>query len=424
MRSAVEHIIRFNRSFQHEPSLKTKLEKMSASPFAFFRGTFHLFARDILVGAFRKWPCLSPAGPIIGDLHTENFGTFRAISREIVYDINDFDETTSGSYEYDLRRLATSLLLASMDNGHSLGASAVAAESCIQGYLHALVRLGKLKTRTDFENLKDRHEVRNVLVTAGERSRVEMMDRIAVESAPGRFVFRSTPNYLSTSEKERGRILAALPEYLNNCLAPEGAHPQRDKFQDAAFRIAGCGSLGRTRYAILLSKGEPEVCLETLRLIEWKDALDSSLDVDKPKSSKNRARDVVSAAAGFQLFPKRYLGYTTLAGQPMQAREIGANDMRFQPKQFSDPDRLQHASRIFGEITARDHLLQTIGKTGPREITQLLHGSAEERWVKRMVAFAVAYSDRTLDDFTEFCSRKDEIAGALYKSGTPATPQC
>jgi uncharacterized protein (DUF2252 family) len=383
---------------------------MSTSPFAFFRGTFHLFARDILAGPFRKRPCLAPSGQIVGDLHTENFGTFRAITREIVYDINDFDETTLGPYEFDLRRLSTSLLLASMDNGHSLGEGAVAAESCIRGYLDALVRLGKLKTRTDFEQLKDRHDVRNVLASAGERSRTEMMEKIAVESAPGRFVFRSSQNYLPATAKERQKIVAALPAYLTTCLAPQGADPQKYTFQDAAFRIAGCGSLGRTRYAVLLGKGQREESFETLRLIEWKDSLNSSLDSDKPTQSKNRARRVTAAAVGFQLFPKRYLGYAELDGRPMQAREIGANDRRFQPKEFSDPERLRHAARIFGEITARDHLLETLGKTGPREIVELLHGAVGERWVKRMVAFAVAYADRTLDDFGEFCSQKDEIA--------------
>ena len=125
MRSACDEILKFNAAFHHQPSLTAKLKALGSSPFGFFRGTFHLFARDLREGPFRKWPCLETAGQIVGDLHTENFGTFRAITNEIVYDINDFDETTQGPYEFDVRRLATSLVLSSLVNDRGLGLGAV-----------------------------------------------------------------------------------------------------------------------------------------------------------------------------------------------------------------------------------------------------------------------------------------------------------
>src|SRR5258708_7085659 len=113
MRSAVDRILLYNRAFSTR-RLSTKLAKMAATPFSFFRATFHLFAFDVLQGPFRWLPHLDASGPIVGDLHTENFGSLRAINGQIVYDINDFDETTNGYYEFDLRRLTTSLILASL----------------------------------------------------------------------------------------------------------------------------------------------------------------------------------------------------------------------------------------------------------------------------------------------------------------------
>ena len=409
MRSAVNEIVKFNRGF-HALSLKAKLIRMSASPFFFFRGTFHLFARDLVDGPFRKWPCLEASGQIVADLHTENFGTFRAMTGEIVYDINDFDETAPSPYEFDVRRLATSLILASLDNKHPMGEGAIAAELCVRGYLDTLGRLGKLKTRSEFEHLKERRDTREVLATAGEHCRADMMKRVAVESSAGKFVIHNQENYLPVSNKVRAQALEALPRFLKSCLAPIGSQPERFSFQDVAFRIAGAGSLGRQRYAVLLGKGKGRESFETLRLMEWKDSLDSSLVTSKPTPSKNRARDVLKAMLAFQVLPKRYLGYTLFDGRSMQGREIGANDVRFKASEFADIGRFHHAARIFGEVTARCHLVSTIGKRGPRALIKELAGGKDERWIRRMVAFAVAYADQTLDDYAEFCDRKAEVA--------------
>ena len=409
MRSAVDAILKYNRGF-HVPSLRRKLQKMAASPFPFFRATFHLFAQDVETGPFRKWPCLDARGPIIGDLHTENFGTFRAINKAIVYDVNDFDETTKGPYEYDLRRLATSLILDSCENQHSLAEGALAAESCLHGYLDTLARFEKLRTRADFEHLKEHSEARRILVTATEKSRAGMMAKLAVESSPGVFVLQSKDNFLPVSAQERTQALGALPMFLKTCLAPKGAEPARYTFQDIAFRIAGCGSLGRRRYAVLLGKGQGRETFETLRLMEWKASYDSALDTPKPRQSKGRAKDILKATLAFQVLPKRYLGYTSMDGMPMQAREIGANDLRFNSREFADLDRFKLAARLFGDVTARTHLVSTLGKTGVRALSKELAGGKQDRWVKRMVAFAVAYTDQVLDDYAEYCARREEVA--------------
>ena len=409
MRSACNQIVKFNACFRHQPSLTAKLKALSGSAFGFFRSTFHLFAQDQKEGPFRKWPCLKSSGQIVGDLHTENFGTYRAITNEIVYDLNDFDEAAPGPYEYDLRRLATSLVLSSLENQHGIGVGVVAAENCLRAYLETLRRLEKLTTRAEFEQLKERKEVRAVLASAEEKSREEMMKRFATEATPGKFVFQSTNCYLPASEQERAEAVKALPKFLKKCLAPDDAHQERFVLQDVSFRIAGCGSLGRLRYAALLGQGKDPEDWNSLCLIEWKEALDSALDYAKPHHSTERALDVFKTALAFQVLPKRYLGVTTWAGLAMQAREIGANDIRFNHMEFKDPDRFQHAARIFGEVTARGHLLSTLGEPGPRALLKELAGGKEERWIQRTAVFAASYTDRTLEDFEEMTQRKEEI---------------
>lgn len=424
MRSVCNQIVKFNETLPDRPSLKLKIDTMASSAFSLFRGTFHLFARDMTQGQFGKWPCLEASGQIVGDLHTENFGTFRCINGEIVYDINDFDETTKAPYEYDLRRLLVSLVLSSLENSHPFGQGVLAAEACLRAYLDTLRRLEKLATRADFEQLKERKEVRAILSKAAEKSRVDMMRNLAHEKEPGKFQFVLGEKLLPISDADRAEAALALPKFAKSCLAPKDAHPEQYTLQDVAFRIAGCGSLGRKRYAALLGKGKSKTARETwnsLRLIEWKDSLDSSLDSPIPHAAKNRAREVLKATLAFQVLPKRYLGWTTWDGNPMQARELGANDSRFAASEFKDLDGFHRAARTFGEVTARAHLVSTLGKRGPRAILKELK-TTEDRWIRRMAAFSAAYADRILDDYEEFRAGRAEVEEALV--GAPTALSC
>ena len=93
-----------------------KLDRLCASPFGFLRGTFHLFVADWpRVGDDRCAP--GAEQPIVGDLHLENFGAFRAADGSVVFDVNDFDETASSTPALDLARVATSVVLADERHG-------------------------------------------------------------------------------------------------------------------------------------------------------------------------------------------------------------------------------------------------------------------------------------------------------------------
>src|SRR5437899_9106878 len=99
MRDPVAEFQAFNRAFarRNPELLRFKIERMSASPFAFFRGTFHLFARDSIEKVFDLRPVVAGERPeidLVGDIHTENYGTYKAADGKVHYDINDFDETT------------------------------------------------------------------------------------------------------------------------------------------------------------------------------------------------------------------------------------------------------------------------------------------------------------------------------------------
>jgi uncharacterized protein (DUF2252 family) len=411
MRSAVDEILAFNRSFVRAP-LERKLQRMSASPFAFFRATFHLFASDLQEGWCRDRTLADVAGPIIGDLHTENFGAYRAITGDIVYDINDFDEATTGAYEIDLRRLTTSILLAALDNGHSFGEGVREAELTARSYLETVGRLAEVRNRRKFEKLTESREILNLLHKAGERSRVEFIKRVAVQVKPGRFALKRSDRITPVSDKIKEDLRRVVPEFLAHVLAPPKARLTEYRLHDIALRASGLGSLGRLRYALLFGKGcKEQDDWSTLRLIDWKASLISALDSRQPQSGENRAQEVFAFTRSFQLFPKRYVGFAKMSEASMQTKEIGANDARFNPKKMRNPAHFQRAAQIFGNITARAHLLGSIGSPGPRPLLKKLYGR-EDRFVHKLLSFAVAYADRTFEDFEELIRRKAEVAQA------------
>src|SRR5262245_34887881 len=105
MRDPVAEFQNYNLAFarRNPELLRLKVERMAASAFAFFRGTFHLFARDILDRIYEAAPRLGGAESeldLVGDIHSENYGTYQA-DDGVHYDINDFDETTQGRLDFD-----------------------------------------------------------------------------------------------------------------------------------------------------------------------------------------------------------------------------------------------------------------------------------------------------------------------------------
>ncbi len=409
MRDAVAEIIRYNRGFDSE-SLRRKLSAMSAaSPFDFFRATFHIFAADLSRGYFAL-PEGLPSGRIAGDLHAENFGTFRCITNEIVYEVNDFDDTAIGAYEIDLRRLLASLVVGGQEHGLKQSECVAVCEAAMDEYLLVIAQFAKAKKREELAKLQEGAAVKRLLTEAGEKSRVAMLEPLVQQDPKsGAYTLKPSKKLAELDGRRVRAIQEGFPAFLKSCKAPAGAETGKFVFEDAKFRFAGKGSLGRERYAILLRKGlKDREGVGDVRLIEWKESFDSPLDsgIQRTQSS-GRAMDVLEAALLFQLIPKRYCGFATVGGRPFQTKEIGANDDRFDSAQYGDARKLTAAAGVFGGIAARAHLLASFGvDEGPRKMGAIASLS------RRLVAFALHYAEQTLADFEDFKKRKEEVAAA------------
>ena len=412
MRDPVQAIIDFNSGFDAR-SLQLKLVAITGSPFAFFRATFHLFAADLMDGPFHKFPVCPSKGRIVADLHTENFGGYRAVSGELVYDINDFDDTADKQpYEYDLRRLLTSIVLGGTESGVRIGDAVNAAETAARQYFAAIAKFGEAKKREELAAVHTPAAVKRLLKAAAEKPRAEFIKSLAEAGPNGRHEFKSgIKDFYPVAGKVRAEAAKRFPFFLSHCAAPKDARAGKYEFEDIVFRYAGKGSLGKNRYAVLMRKGKDD--FGGLRVVEWKDSSDSPLSGggNKRKQSKNRNKEVYQAALSFQLAPKRFLGYLPMFGLPMQARELAADDCRFGHGQYKTPEKLEEAAGVFGALTARVHLLGSMGAEGPRKFLAR-SGVTEDRIVHRLVAFATAYASRVHDDFEELLARRAEVAKA------------
>ena len=240
MRDPIRAILDFNSGFDQK-SLKLKLAAITGSPFAFFRATFHLFASDLRDGPFHKLPVAPSKGRIVSDLHTENFGGFRGVTGDLVYDINDFDDTAAGQpYEYDLRRLLTSIILGGTESGLRIGDTVNAAETAARRYFAAIAKYGAAKKRQDLAALHDPAAVRRLLKVAAEKPRAAFMQALAEHGPGDRFEFKSgIKSFRPVDGNVRTEAEKRFSFFLAHSNAPKDAHAPYVAVQQLVHNLFG-----------------------------------------------------------------------------------------------------------------------------------------------------------------------------------------
>jgi uncharacterized protein (DUF2252 family) len=254
-----------------------KLEKMSGSPFAFFRGAAHLFYADWRPDAPLGSRVLgdAPAAWAVGDLHLENFGSYRGDNRLTYFDINDFDEAALAPATADLTRLLTSILLAGPAAGFSEEDARDACRHLLASYRAALLdgtarwverRVARGPARALLRRV--RRQTRRMLLTERTRWR---RGALAIRLDPERA--------LPATDAERAAVADTLAAFADAAAAmspetegapddpaAEGAREGRRRRDrrfyrvlDVARRVAGTGSLGIPRYVVLVEgRGSPD----------------------------------------------------------------------------------------------------------------------------------------------------------------------
>jgi uncharacterized protein (DUF2252 family) len=417
MRDPIEEFMTFNRPFaQRNPELlRLKVARMAESPFAFFRGTFHLFARDVIQRENIPLPLLTGSGPeldLVGDIHSENYGTFKAADGLIHYDVNDFDETTRGRFDFDVCRLATSLLLAAQERGDSLTDAVLTPLAALTTYTDVASKAIKKSRDLDYDinetNLGVYPPVACLVTACAASKRPTFISRITELKDNRRRVLRSTM-YFNLSESEQAQAQRLLEDYRRRLPNPMKIKDYYN-VEDVCGRVSGIGSMGRFRCVVLVT-GKGTAAARNV-LLEFKESRPSAYDLYRnrdtgPEALVQRAERVITVQRLSQAASSAHLGFATDGKQSFQAREIGPGDARIDARTLSGPDGLRSVGRAQASILARIHARSALRAVGPANpIAEFADPNA---FCQRVLAFALGYADLVRSDYARFIGMRAEL---------------
>jgi uncharacterized protein (DUF2252 family) len=340
MRSRLDHTLDLaraqleldRRQTQRFPELfARKRAKMAASPHAFLRGSAPLFYRLL---AEQPELAAGPAesGWILGDMHLENVGAYRGEDRRAHFDLNDFDEATWAPLQLDVLRLLTSTLLAAQASRLTSDVAVRLAEALVDTYAAA--------RRTPKPAPLLPASVRALVERADTRSRLALIDARA-PMTDGRRRFVRGERYLPLPG-ELARLAEALVARYVAALGPRApAKSDTWRVVDVAQRVAGNGSLGRLRFAILVvdATGDDRI----LDLKEAGPASPEQLVPRDPRVPKGEGARMVAGAHALVRVPPRLLASVEVPelGLELFARQLTPAEDKLDVAKLTSPAALE-----------------------------------------------------------------------------------
>ena len=390
--------------------LPIRYGRMASNAFAFFRGSAPVMARD-LAGT----PATGLRVQMAGDAHVGNFGVFGTPERDLVFDANDFDETLPGPWEWDLKRLLTSLVLVGRSNDLPVGAIRRAARAAVRAYGERIGAFAAAPYLETWYAHLDLAFVRKIaerpgaklfeaqLDRARERTGFHTFPRLARSGRAGPRVRDRPPllaHYRRAAEAAAMRELFA--RYVRTLPPERRALLERYRLVDVARKVVGVGSVG-TRCAVGLFLGDPDV-LDPL-LLQVKEALPSAHEPYlAPSEFANHADRVVTGQRLLQQASDLLLGWDSVGGRDYYVRQL--RDMKFSSDIMAlAPRTAVGLAELAGAALAHGH-----ARTGdPAALAGYLgRGRAMEEALSR---FAVEYARQVERDFATF--RAAVRSGAL-----------
>jgi uncharacterized protein (DUF2252 family) len=397
MTAVVRSMQRFNAGREPE-RLAMKYQLMRRDAFVFLRGTCHLFYERLpRTGVLKR----APLTWVCGDLHLQNFGSYKGDNRLTYFDINDFDEAALAPCTWDLVRLLTSLLVGAQAL-HVAPAQAMSlARTLLDAYASAL-ELGKARwiERDTAEGL-----VRALLDSLRSRSRKAFLDQRTVRKGKKRQLRIDAKHTLPLSGKKRERIA----EFMN-AFAHTQPNPAFYRVLDIARRVAGTASLGLERHIILIEgKGSPHGNY----LLDVKEARGSSL-VPYLKTKALRvatpAHRVVAIQRRMQAVSMAFLHPVTVGKTAYVMRGLQPSDDRVALEGWHGKlPRLERVVADMGRIVAWAQL-RSGGRDGSATIDELIAFAQQAKWRKRLLEIARHCAAQVEADWHEYAQAYDDGA--------------
>jgi uncharacterized protein (DUF2252 family) len=404
MLDIAKEIASFNAGREPE-RLAMKYQLMRTSPFVFLRGTCHLFYQrlpnsSVLEAAPPVWIC--------GDMHLENFGSYKADNRLVYFDINDFDEACLAPSLFELIRLLTSVLVGAADLRVSRAEALALCHTAVDAYATAL-SFGKARW---IEEETSQGMVRDLFDALRKSSRVDLLNRRTELKGKKRVLRVDGKKALPVSDKARAEVTAFMNEFAS--------HQESSDFYrviDVARRIAGTGSLGVDRYVMLVEgKGSPDGNY----LLDLKQALPSSV-TPRVKTQQPvwdaEAQRVVAIQRRSQAVSQAFLHAVEFHQQPYVLRSLQPSEDRVA---LSDWDgklpRLEAVVNNMAQLSAWAQL-RSGGRQGSAIADELIEFGSRKDWQMPLVELAVQCEAQVIEDWKTYSATYDGGAfGAPMKT--------
>jgi uncharacterized protein (DUF2252 family) len=400
--------------------------RMAASPFTFYRGAAAVMAADLAstpVSGFRVQTC--------GDAHLSNFGAFAAPDRRLVFDLNDFDETLPGPWEWDVKRLAASFALAGRDRGFKRSERSAALLASVRSYREAMRAFaGEGDLAVWYERLDVEEQLGKVealdpgsvrrfergIAKARTKDSVRAMEKLT-EVVDGEIRFVSQPPLIVPIEDLVPPGLAAdLEAALREVIVSYRSTLPGDRqhlldgyeFRRIARKVVGVGSVGTRAWVILMTGRDDEDPL----FLQAKEADASVLEpYAGPSHFRNHGRRVVEGQRMMQAAGDIFLGWCVVNGLDGRDRDFYVRQLwdwkRSVEVENLSPVGLQAYANVCGWTLARAH-----ARSGDRiAIAAYLGGG--DNFDRAVCHFAESYADQSERDHAALC---DAIASGRLEA--------
>jgi len=368
--------------------LKVKYKRMSESAFRFFRGTCHLFYEDLSKdNSFSS----APVCWITGDLHIENFGSYKGDNALVYFDVNDFNEAVLAPVTWEIARMATSIFVAfdDLQIGHR------ETEEMVSLFLKTYSSILAVGKPRYIEAKIARGIVRDFLQRVSERTLGELLDdRVSKKGKELRLCIDGE-RHLKLESELKDKLRAFIDNWTRN------NHPKYHCL-DIAFRIAGTGSVGVKRYVFLLKHLEKE---KNYLMIDMKQATPSSLEKFAPAKQPrwlNEGERMVSVQQYMQNVCPALLSFVSFDREPFLIKKLQPSEDRVNFRLLKKREKdISQVIKEMAALAASAHL-RSAARKGAATPDELMVFGNSDSWQNEIIGFSREYSKRVKGYHYEF----------------------
>lgn len=369
-----------------------KITRMSLSPFSFYRGAAPLMALDL-----SKLRNTSLRVQLCGDAHVQNVGAFAAPDGHLIFDLNDFDESIPGPWEWDVLRMAASLVLAGREAGNADRENSDAIRAFVRAYRESMDQFAEMTfleiVRFEVKRYLRAGPAHVALARAERASPQHALAKLTVGGVRMRRFHDRPPILRHVPDRVAADVIRSLASYRDTLgpdrqLALDAYRPM-----DVAFKIVGTGSVGTRDYVVLMFGGGPHDPL----MLQVKEELPSCYHGYLPDVPPfpHQGRRVAEGQHRMQSATDPFLGWTRLEGRDYLVRQLADHKAKVEVAELKG-GALTRFALVTGEILGKAH-----ARTGDAAAIAGYCGRSD-RLDRAIARFAVRYADQTEKDYARF----------------------